>query len=116
MSHADYAKTRANPEGGLDLRTLRTPFGKRRFEPRGDDLMLARDGDVTGNRIGPARSSCAIHVGSYNGNRDSIYVQQQTISAEGLSGLAFSTNVPHTVRGAPPCKHGKPLHGGTYQK
>ena len=64
--------------------------------------MLARDGDVTGNRIGPARSSCAIHVGSYNSNRDSIYVQQQTISADGLSGIAFSTNVPHTVRGGPP--------------
>ena len=63
--------------------------------------MLARDGDVTGNRIGPARSSCAIHVGSYNANRESIYVQQQTISAEGMSGIAFSTNVPHTVRGGP---------------
>jgi hypothetical protein len=67
---------------------------------RDDVYMLARDGDVTGNRIGPARSSCAIHVGSYNQNRESIYVQQQTISAEGMSGIAFSTNVPHTVRGA----------------
>jgi hypothetical protein len=61
--------------------------------------MLAKDGDVTGNKINPARSSCAIHVGSYNGNRESIYVQQQTISAEGYGGIAFSTNVPHTVRG-----------------
>jgi hypothetical protein len=69
---------------------------------RDDVYMLAHDGDVTGNRIGPVRSSCAIHVGSYNGNRDSIYVQQQTISAEGLSGIAFSSNVPHTVRGGPP--------------
>jgi hypothetical protein len=68
---------------------------------RDDVFMLARDGDVTGRKIGPARSSCAIHVGSYNGNRDSIYVQQQTISADGLSGIAFSTNVPHTVRGGP---------------
>lgn len=67
---------------------------------RDDVFMLARDGDATGNRIGPARSSCAIHVGSYNQNRESIYVQQQTVSAEGFSGLAFSTNVPHTVRGA----------------
>jgi hypothetical protein len=67
---------------------------------RDDVYMLARDGDVTGNRIGPARSSCAVHVGSYNANRESIYVQQQTISAEGLAGIAFSTNVPHTVRGA----------------
>jgi hypothetical protein len=67
---------------------------------RDEVYMLAKDGDVTGNKIGPARSSCAIHVGSYNGNRESIYVQQQTISADGLSGIAFSTNVPHTVRGA----------------
>ena len=43
------------------------------------------------------RSSCAIHVGSYNANRESIYVQQQTISAEGLSGVAFSSNVPALV-------------------
>ncbi|MFN4258776.1 MAG: hypothetical protein ACK4RK_05730 [Gemmataceae bacterium] len=66
---------------------------------RDDVYMLARDGDVTGNRICPSRSSCAIHVGSYNNNRESIYVQQQTIAAEGQSGIAFSTNVPHTVRG-----------------
>lgn len=74
-----------------------TPYN---FQTLRDEVyMLARDGDVTGNRIGPARSSCAVHVGSYNGNRESIYVQQQTISGEGMSGIAFSTNVPHTVRG-----------------
>jgi hypothetical protein len=66
---------------------------------RDDVYMLARDSDVTGNRICPSRSSCAIHVGSYNADRASIYMQQQTVSAEGLSGIAFSTNVPHTVRG-----------------
>ncbi len=66
---------------------------------RDDVYMLARDGNVTGNRIGPARSSCAIHVSSLNANREAIYTQQQTISGEGLSGIAFSTNVPHTVRG-----------------
>jgi hypothetical protein len=66
---------------------------------RDEVYMLGRDGDVTGNRIGPSRSSCAIHVGSYNGLREAIYYQQQTISADGLSGIAFSTNVPHTVRG-----------------
>lgn len=66
---------------------------------RDEVYMLGRDGTVTGNKIGPARSSCAIHVGSYNQNRESIYVQQQTISGEGLSGISFSTNVPHTVRG-----------------
>jgi hypothetical protein len=66
---------------------------------RSDVFMLARDGDVTGNRVGPSRSSCAVHVGSYNGLREAIYYQQQTISSDGLSGIAFSTNVPHTVRG-----------------
>jgi hypothetical protein len=37
-------------------------------------------------------------------------VQQQTISADGLSGIAFSSNVPHTVRGAPPTVNGRPIH------
>jgi len=66
---------------------------------RDDVYMLAKDSTVTGNRINPVRSACAVHVSSYNNNRESIYVQQQTISADGLSGIAFSTNVPHTVRG-----------------
>ena len=80
-----------------DVSRNRTSYN---FQTLRDDVyMLARDGNVTGNRIGPARSSCAIHVTSYNANRESIYVQQQTISADGLSGIAFSTNVPHTVRG-----------------
>jgi hypothetical protein len=67
---------------------------------RDDVYMLAKDGNATRNRIGPARSSCAIHVTSYNQNREAIYIQQQTVSADGLSGIAFSTNVPHTVRGS----------------
>jgi hypothetical protein len=66
---------------------------------RDEVYMLARDGDVTGNRICPSRSSCAVEVSSFNANREAIYFQQQTISAGGLSGIAFSTNVPHTVRG-----------------
>ncbi len=66
---------------------------------RDDVYMLAKDGNVMKNRISPVRSACAVHVGSYNNNRESIYVQQQTISGDGLSGIAFSTNVPHTVRG-----------------
>lgn len=69
------------------------------FQTLRDDIyMLARDGDVTKNRIGPARSSCAVHVGSYNSNRESIYPQQQTLSGDGFGGTAFSSNVPHTVR------------------
>ncbi len=58
----------------------------------------AVDGTVTGHRIAPARSSCAILVSSQNANRDWLYYTQQTISAPGFSGQAFSTFVPHTVR------------------
>jgi hypothetical protein len=61
--------------------------------------MLGVDGDVTGNRVAPARSACAVLVGSQNSSREWVYSQQQTVSAEGLSGIAFSTHVPHTVRG-----------------
>jgi hypothetical protein len=66
---------------------------------RDDAYMLGVDGDVTGNRISPVRSACAIVVGSENQNRERLYSQQQTVSAEGFSGQAFSTYVPHTVRG-----------------
>jgi hypothetical protein len=83
---------------------------------RDDTFMIARDGDATGNRINPSRSSCAIHVTSYNAQREAIYIQQQTISAEGLSGIAFSTNVPHTVRGGPPVDPatGRALNSANY--
>jgi hypothetical protein len=65
---------------------------------RDDVFMLGRDGTVTGNRIAPVRSSSAILVSSQNQNREWIYSQQQTISAEGFSGQTFNTHVPHTVR------------------
>jgi hypothetical protein len=65
---------------------------------RDDGYMLAVDGTVTGNRIAPARSSCAILVSSQNANREWLYNTQQTVSSEGFSGQAFSTFVPHTVR------------------
>ncbi|MFI5126403.1 MAG: hypothetical protein ACHQJX_06220 [Candidatus Acidiferrales bacterium] len=65
---------------------------------RDDAYMLAIDGTVTGHRVAPARSSCAILVSSQNANRDWLYYTQQTVSAPGFSGQAFSTYVPHTVR------------------
>jgi len=65
---------------------------------RDDVFMLGIDGTVTGNRIAPVRSSSAILVGSQNQNREWVYSQQQTISAEGYSGQAFNTHVPHSVR------------------
>jgi hypothetical protein len=69
------------------------------FEVLRDDIyMLGVDGTVTKNRIAPTRSTCAIVVSSQNANRDWLYYQQQTISAAGFSGFAFSSYYPHTVR------------------
>jgi hypothetical protein len=65
---------------------------------RDDVFMLGRDGTVTGNKIAPVRSSSAVLVSSQNQNREWIYSQQQTVSAEGFSGQTFNTHVPHTVR------------------
>ncbi len=66
---------------------------------RDDIFMLGKDGTVTGHRIAPVRSSSAVLVSSRNQNREWIYEQQQTLSAEGFSGQAFNTHAPHTVRG-----------------
>jgi len=65
---------------------------------RDDVFMLGRDGTVTGKRVAPVRSSSAMLVSSQNQNREWIYSQQQTTSAEGFAGQAFNTHVPHTVR------------------
>ncbi len=92
---ADKKMPELHSEGDVDLNYTAYNWQTLRDEV----YMLARDGIVTKQRIGPVRSACAIHVGSYNKNRESIYFQQQTISGDGMSGIAFSTNVPHTVRG-----------------
>jgi hypothetical protein len=86
MLHADGRRA-------AELHRVQLPDAPRRHVHAGPRRRRHRQ------QVNPSRSSCAIHVGSYNGNRESIYVQQQTISAEGFSGQAFSTNVPHTVRG-----------------
>ncbi|HKG15498.1 MAG TPA: hypothetical protein VKB12_19410 [Pyrinomonadaceae bacterium] len=65
---------------------------------RDDVFMLGRDGTVTGRRVAPAASRSAVLVSSQNQNREWIYSQQQTVSAEGFSGQSFATHVPHTVR------------------
>jgi hypothetical protein len=65
---------------------------------RDDIYTLGIDGTVTGHRVAPVRSACAVLVSSQNSDRDWLYYQQQTVSAEGFSGQAFSTFVPHSVR------------------
>lgn len=65
---------------------------------RDDVFMLGIDGSVKGNKIVPVRSACAVMVSSQDALRQWIYPQQQTISAEGFAGTAFSPYFPHTVR------------------
>ena len=75
-------------------------FTEYNFQVLRDDIfMLGKDGTVTGHRVAPVASRSAILVSSRNQNREWIYHQQQTVSAEGFSGQTFNTHVPHTVRG-----------------
>jgi hypothetical protein len=91
---ANERKPALHNEG--DVQRNWTPYN---FQTLRDDVyMLAIDGNAAKNRISPSRSTCAVLVGSQNANREWVYSQQQTVSAEGFSGHAFSTFVPHTVR------------------
>ncbi|MFN4242639.1 MAG: hypothetical protein ACK4PI_05320 [Tepidisphaerales bacterium] len=65
---------------------------------RDDVFMLGIDSTVKGHKIVPVRSSCAVLVSSKDALRQWVYSQQQTVSAEGFSGQAFSVYFPHTVR------------------
>ena len=66
---------------------------------RDDVFMLGRDSTVHGNDVTTIRSSCAVLVDSQNANREWIYAQQQTISAEGFAGTAFAPFYSHAIRG-----------------
>jgi hypothetical protein len=91
---ANKKKPMLHNEGEESLRN----YTQYNFQTLRDDIfMLGKDGTVTGHRIAPTRSTCAILVGSQNQNREWLYSQQQTVSAEGYSGHAFSSYVPHTV-------------------
>jgi hypothetical protein len=64
---------------------------------RDDVFMLGIDGTVKKNRMAVIRSSSAVVVSSQNANRERVYSQQQTFSAEGYSGQAFNPHFPHTT-------------------
>lgn len=66
---------------------------------RDDVFMLGRDGRVKGGKIVPVRSSSAVLVSSQNQNREWVYSQQQTVSAEGYAGQAFNPHFPHATSG-----------------
>jgi len=64
---------------------------------RDDVFMLGIDGTVKKNRMAVIRSSSAVVVSSQNANREWVYSQAQTFSAEGYSGQAFNPHFPHTT-------------------
>jgi hypothetical protein len=64
---------------------------------RDDVFQLGIDATYKGHRLGVLRSSSAVIVSSQNANREWIYSQQQTVSAEGYSGQAFNPHFPHTT-------------------
>ncbi len=66
---------------------------------RDDVFMLGKDSTVKSNRTAVIRSSSAVIVGSQNANREWVYSQQQTFSAEGYSGQAFNPHFAHTTSG-----------------
>jgi hypothetical protein len=81
--------------------TITRNYTSYNFQTLRDDIyMLGVDSTVKGHKIVPVRSACAVMVSSQNANREWVYSQQQTVSAEGFSGTAFSPNFPHTVRSA----------------
>ncbi len=77
---------------------------------RDDVFMLGLDGSVKKNRMAVIRSSSAVVVGSQNANREWVYSQQQTISAEGYSGQAFNPHFPHTTSGVGTTKNCTDCH------
>ena len=66
---------------------------------RDDVFQLGVDASYKSNRVAVLRSSSAVIVGSQNSNREWVYSQQQTVSAEGYSGQAYNPHFPHTTSG-----------------
>jgi hypothetical protein len=77
---------------------------------RDDVFMLGLDGSVKKNRLAVIRSSSAVVVSSQNANREWVYSQQQTFSAEGYSGQAFNPHFPHTTSGVGTTKNCEDCH------
>ena len=65
---------------------------------RTDGFMLGVDGTVQKHQVAPVRSSSAVTLSVQDGTRGWTVNQVPTVSAEGYTGNAFNTHVPHTVR------------------
>ncbi|HYV27746.1 MAG TPA: hypothetical protein VFA77_09450, partial [Candidatus Eisenbacteria bacterium] len=77
---------------------------------RDDVFQLGIDAIYKNNRLAVLRSSSAVLVGSQNANREWVYSQQQTVSAEGYSGQAYNPHFPHTTSGVGTTKNCTDCH------
>src|SRR3954468_3217045 len=77
---------------------------------RDDVFQLGIDSTVKSNRLAVLRSSSGVVVSSQNANREWVYSQQQTVSAEGYSGQAFNPHFPHTTSGVGTTKNCTDCH------
>ncbi len=77
---------------------------------RDDVFQLGVDASYKSNRLAVLRSSSAVIVSSQNANREWVYSQQQTISAEGFSGQAYNPHLPHTTSGIGTTKNCEDCH------
>jgi hypothetical protein len=77
---------------------------------RDDVFQLGIDASYKSNRLAVLRSSSAVIVSSQNANREWVYSQQQTISAEGFSGQAYNPHLPHTTSGVGTTKNCEDCH------
>jgi len=77
---------------------------------RDDAFQLGVDATYKGNRLAVLRSSSAVIVSSQNANREWVYSQQQTISADGYSGQAYNPHFPHTTSGIGTTKNCEDCH------
>jgi hypothetical protein len=77
---------------------------------RDDAFQLGVDATYKSNRLAVLRSSSAVVVSSQNANREWVYSQQQTISADGFSGQAYNPHFPHTTSGVGTTKNCEDCH------
>ena len=66
------------------------------------------------HRLAVLRSSSAVVVSSQNQNREWVYSQQQTFSAEGYSGQAYNPHFPHTTSSVGTTKNCTDCHLSAY--
>jgi hypothetical protein len=77
---------------------------------RDDVFQLGVDATYKNHRMAVIRSSSAVLVSSQNANREWVYSQQQTVSAEGFSGQAFNPAFMHTTSGVGTTKNCEDCH------